>query len=141
MKQTLTLKVRQDATAPWGTLETLAYDDAARGMTRKAAMKRMTDARAGWQSYWKYADAQFAIVDSAEPAKVDPNATHDLYRAWIAADVEMTAELVRLFGKDACDRRYDSRMKGWSDRAKQLAAEFQTAGKAWRVACGHEAAA
>lgn len=38
------------------------------------------------------------------------------------ADDAMQAELVRLFGKDACNRRYDANRVGWDAMAKAAAA-------------------
>lgn len=37
----------------------------------------------------------------------------EAYESAIAADAVFQSHLVRQFGKDACNRRYDARMIGW----------------------------
>jgi hypothetical protein len=49
---------------------------------------------------------------------------HEAYRLACEADLAFRAELVRLFGWGADERRYDASQEGWSDEARRLRVAF-----------------
>lgn len=61
--------------------------------------------------------------------------TYRLYAAWCAADDAWQALLVKHFGKDACNRRYDASMKDWPQECVDAKAESLRLGAAYKGEC------
>lgn len=57
--------------------------------------------------------------------------TFDLYHAALAADAAFQAALVRAFGKDAAERRYDMDNSSHPDYVREACARKLAADKAW----------
>lgn len=60
---------------------------------------------------------------------------HEAYYVFVKADNEWQAELERVFGYRAGDKRYTKEGKS-TQKLKQLYTAFVHAGNAWRDACG-----
>ncbi|WP_158010949.1 hypothetical protein [Tardibacter chloracetimidivorans] len=58
---------------------------------------------------------------------------HERWTAWNAADEAWSRELIRTYGSDACNARYESRGKATPELAR-LCAAFMAAGEAWTEA-------
>jgi len=56
-----------------------------------------------------------------------------IHAAWTANDEALSAELKRLFGRNAGDARYDTARKGWSEKAIELGRRHSELGAQWHA--------
>lgn len=75
-------------------------------------------------------NADSCIENMADPA-IKPNAQTERYVAFVAADNAFQTELARVYGREAGDMRYQSKLFT-DERLKAAYDRFSTAGDAWR---------
>lgn len=66
--------------------------------------------------------------------------THPLYAAALAADEAFHSELVRVYGRKACDARYDRKRNAATPALARLGAAKEAADAAWIAALRSHAA-